>query len=81
MLRRMPADEYMTTAEVAEMRRMTAAALAVERHEASAPGSKRSTPPYFKLGRRVLYRRGVVEQWIEQHMVDPAQLATPKGAA
>jgi hypothetical protein len=33
---------------------------------------KESGPPYLKIGRRVLYRRGDVLAWIERHRVTPA---------
>lgn len=61
--------DYMTTAEVAELRRMTTAALTVERHEAAT--GHRETPPYLKIGTRVLYRRVDVERWLAAHLVEP----------
>lgn len=51
-------DEYMTTAEVAALVRSPAETVRYWRHMGTGPKS-------FKVGRRVLYARTDVEQWIE----------------
>lgn len=54
-----PADELMTSAEVASFIRIPAATLRYWRYIGIGPRS-------FKMGpRRVLYRRGDVQDWVE----------------
>lgn len=56
---------YMTTAEVAELLRSPIETVRYWRHIGKGPGS-------FKVGRKVLYKRADVEQWIS----DLASLAS-----
>lgn len=59
-------DEVMLTDEVAEfLRKPTAKSLAMDRY------LRRDTPPYLKIGRRILYRRSDVLAWLEAHRVMP----------
>lgn len=51
--------EYMTTAEVAELLRASPETLRYWRHVGTGPAS-------FKLGRRVLYDRADVEEFIAE---------------
>ncbi|MEE6288633.1 helix-turn-helix domain-containing protein [Georgenia sp. MJ173] len=51
--------DLMTTPEVAEMLRTAEATLRFWRYEGTGPRSA-------KLGRRVVYRRSDVEQWLEE---------------
>jgi predicted DNA-binding transcriptional regulator AlpA len=52
--------EILTTAEVAEMTRLSVATLRYWRHAGTGG------PASFKLGRRVMYRRADVEKWLEE---------------
>lgn len=61
-------DPLMTTDEVSEFIRVPAATLRFWRHLGDRG------PRSFRLGRRVLYRRSDVEQWID------AQYAEARGA-
>lgn len=57
--------ELLVTAEVAELVRVPIGTLRYWRHCDEGPAS-------FRLGRRVVYRRDVVERWIaEQEAADP----------
>lgn len=60
-------DRLLTTLEAAQLLRTTARGLQVARC------CRRETPPFIKLGRRVLYRLSDVEKWIAAHVVDPAR--------
>ncbi|GAB3048763.1 hypothetical protein GCM10027053_03930 [Intrasporangium mesophilum] len=51
--------EYMTTAEVADLVRSPIETVRYWRHIGTGPES-------FKVGRRVLYKREVVEAWLDQ---------------
>ena len=62
----MAQDELLTPAEVARLRRTSVGALAVERCE------RRDHPPFFKIGRKILYRRSDVVAWIEAHKIIPS---------
>lgn len=62
-------DYLLTTAEVAEMTRLPAGTLRYYRHQNSGP-------PSFRLGRKTVYRRELVEAWIAQHeAADPRNTA------
>lgn len=52
--------DLLTITEVAELLRMPVATLRYKRHDRSGPRS-------FRLGRRVLYRRSDVIDYIEMH--------------
>ena len=52
-------DELLTTAEVAALARAPISTVRYWRHIGFGPTS-------FRLGRRVLYRRGDVQQWLDQ---------------
>ncbi len=56
-------SDYLTTAEVAELLRTPAETARFWRHVGKGPR-------WFKVGRRVLYRRSDVEAWIEQQYND-----------
>jgi excisionase family DNA binding protein len=53
-------NDFMTTAEVAQLTRAPQSTVRYWRHCGTGPKS-------FRLGRRVLYRRGDVDQWIADH--------------
>ncbi|WP_408656647.1 helix-turn-helix transcriptional regulator [Jatrophihabitans sp.] len=54
-----PDDDLLTTAEVAVITRAPASTVRYWRHIGSGPSS-------FRLGRRVVYRRGDVHAWIAE---------------
>jgi len=56
---------FMTKAEAAAFLRLTVRGL--EQKMASR------SVPYYKMGRRVLFRRSVLEQWLEQKCLVPAK--------
>lgn len=58
--------EYLTTAEVAALRRMKEDSLAQERFRKPYAG-----PPYVKDGGRVLYPRDRLEAWLEARLRVP----------
>jgi hypothetical protein len=60
------ATQLLTTAELAKFLRKTPVALAVERSQ------RRDTPPWVKLGRKILYRKQDVLDWLDAHSVSPA---------
>ena len=53
-------NDFMTTAEVAQLTRAPESTVRYWRHCGTGPKS-------FRLGRRVLYRRDDVHQWIADH--------------
>jgi excisionase family DNA binding protein len=53
-------NDFMTTAEVAGLTRAPESTVRYWRHCGTGPRS-------FRLGRRVLYRRGDVDRWIADH--------------
>jgi len=57
--------QYLTTAEVAEMRRMKEQSLAQERYRGDGP-------PYVKDGARVLYPLDLLEDWLDERLRVPA---------
>jgi hypothetical protein len=57
--------EYLTTAEVAEMRRMKEQSLAQERFRMKHGGDG---PPYVKDGARVLYPLDLLEEWLAERL-------------
>lgn len=57
--------DLMTSDETARMLRTTRQALAAQRC------MRRDHPPYLKMGRKVLYSRAAVLEWLEAHRVDP----------
>lgn len=59
-------EELLTPTEVARLRRTTVAALAVERC------ARRDHPPFFRIGRKILYRKTDILEWLERHRIDPA---------
>jgi len=58
-------NELLTTAEVALMTRAPESTVRYWRHLGTGPRS-------FRLGRRVVYRRHEVEQWLREHEMDDA---------
>lgn len=52
-------DEFLTTEEVAKVARTVSSTVRYWRHAGKGPRSVR-------IGKRVLYRRGDVEAWLEQ---------------
>jgi predicted DNA-binding transcriptional regulator AlpA len=56
--------EYLTPAEVSEIARKPIKSLAVDRC------LRRDHPPYFKFGRKVLYKKSDVLAWLEAHRVN-----------
>jgi hypothetical protein len=58
--------ELLTTRELAKWLRSTPGAVGKARCIRS-----RNYPPYIKIGRRVLYRRVDVADWLKEHVVDP----------
>lgn len=61
-------DEYLPRLEVASLMRKPVATLARWSYQGQGP-------PYYRLGRGVVYRRAEVEAWIEAQRVDPAKRA------
>jgi len=64
-------EELLTTAEVALLARAPVSTVRYWRHLGVGPAS-------FRLGRRVLYRRGDVRQWIDEvrlSQVNPRRIA------
>lgn len=61
-------SELLTPEEVAKIRRTKKGVLAVER-------CRRQGPPFVKSGRRILYPRELLEQWLQGRLVvpEPAQ--------
>jgi predicted DNA-binding transcriptional regulator AlpA len=59
-------NELMTTAEVAELVRAPASTVRYWRHLGSGPKG-------FRLGRRVVYARSDVEDWIRQQQAAQAK--------
>ena len=59
--------EMLTPREVADLLRTTPHCLAVSRC------CRRPTPPYLRIGRRILYRRADVEAWLATRVIDPAR--------
>jgi hypothetical protein len=60
--------EFLTTAEVAEMRRMKESSLAQERFRMKKKGG--DGPPYIKDGARVLYPLDLLEEWLDDRLHD-----------
>jgi hypothetical protein len=58
--------QLITPSELADFLRKTRGALAVERCQ------RRDTPPWIKIGRKILYRKEDVLAWLEAHSVSPA---------
>jgi len=58
-------NELLTTAEVALMTRAPESTVRYWRHLGTGPRS-------FRLGRRVVYRRHEVEQWLREHEMSDA---------
>jgi predicted DNA-binding transcriptional regulator AlpA len=54
-----PADEYLTTRQVAEL-----TGLSVQFFEMGRSRDAGDQPPYCRVGRRIVYRRSDVEQWL-----------------
>jgi len=61
--------ELLTITEVAELLRTPVATLRYWRHLGIGPAS-------FRIGRRVMYRRSDVEDWINAQQRQPTRLAT-----
>jgi predicted DNA-binding transcriptional regulator AlpA len=59
-------NELLTTAEVALMTRAPESTVRYWRHLGTGPRS-------FRLGRRVVYRRHEVEQWLREHEMSDAR--------
>ncbi|HLI30092.1 MAG TPA: helix-turn-helix domain-containing protein [Terriglobia bacterium] len=57
--------DLLTPPEAAELLRTTKRALAAARC------LRRDTPPYLRVGRRVLYRRSDIDAWLAERVVDP----------
>ena len=53
------ADDLMTPKEVAGMLRTTEGSLATRRNRGTGP-------KFLRAGRRILYRRGAVEAWLQE---------------
>jgi hypothetical protein len=60
-------DRLLTTAEAAHVLRTTKQAMVVGRCKRLA-----SAPPFVRLGRRILYRMGDLQAWLDSNLVDPA---------
>jgi helix-turn-helix protein len=58
-------DEYLTTDEVAKIRRMERESLEQERFRGAGP-------PYISNGKRVLYPKSMLEKWLRDQLVVPA---------
>jgi hypothetical protein len=67
--------EFLTTREAAKLIRSTPGALGKGRCIRS-----RIAPPYIKLGRKVLYNRRELLEWLAEHRVDPSKWLTPPPA-
>lgn len=63
--------ELLTPKEAAKFLRTTTASLATARC------LRRGSPPFVKVGKRVLYRRADVERWIEACLVNPTREVKP----
>ncbi len=63
-------DELLTTAEVAAITRAPASTVRYWRHLGTGPAS-------FRVGRRVVYRRGDVAQWLRDQQAAEANRSTP----
>lgn len=63
-------DEFLTTAEVGQRVRAAAETVRFWRHQKKGPA-------YFKIGRKVLYRRRDVEEWLAAQRT--ATTTTPGG--
>jgi hypothetical protein len=66
--------KYLTTAEVAAIRRMKEASLAQERNRMKHHGG--DGPPYVKDGGRVLYPRDALYEWLDARTVESDTLAS-----
>jgi hypothetical protein len=60
--------EFLTANETAKLIRSSRGGLAAARCKRSP-----NTPPFIRLGRRILYRRAEVMEWLESRRVDPGQ--------
>jgi hypothetical protein len=60
-------DKLLTTSELAQRLRTTPDSLAVARCQ------RRPTPPYIKVGRKVLYSEKAVEKWLRSRTVNAAE--------
>ncbi len=54
-------DQLLTTEEVAQLTTLSVGFFEIGRSE-----GRHGMPPYHKVGRRVLYRRGDILDWLEQ---------------
>ena len=68
----MPDNELLTPAEYARLRRCSLRTLDRER-------ANRSGCPYVRLGGRLFYRRGDIDQFIEMHIRRPTVERTGAG--
>lgn len=68
---REPLPEYLTSTEVAEMRRVSVDSLAQERWRKPYTG-----PAYVKDGRRILYPRVELEAWLDARRHESATRAS-----
>jgi hypothetical protein len=59
-------SEFLATDEAAQLLKTTPGSLAVGRCQ------RRDGPPFYKIGRKVLYRKSDLLSWVESHRVDPA---------
>lgn len=62
-------DEYLTTEEVAAIRRRQPDSVRQERIRGQGP-------PYVRDGRRILYPRSALEQWMAARLITPEQPTT-----
>lgn len=67
-------DELLTTAEVAALTRAPQSTVRYWRHMGCGPAS-------FRIGRRVVYRRRDVEQWLTRLREEQAQTSNLSNAA
>jgi hypothetical protein len=59
--------DFITPVETAKLVKTKPTVLAVQRCK------RTDTPPWYKLNRKIFYKRREVLEWIEAHRVDPAQ--------
>lgn len=62
-------DEFVNTKKAAELIHRSEAYLARDRCDGPT-GNRTPGPPYYKVGRRILYKVGDLMAWLEKHRVE-----------
>jgi len=60
------AHEFLTPREVSDLIRVPVSSMAVHRC------LRHDHPPYLKVGRKIIYKKTDVLEWLESHRVTPA---------